>query len=201
MAVQMRPYFIILNGKEHMVEAAQPAAAIQHLIGDAVSELRPARAAEVAAWYRAGKPVQTAVGKPKAAAVVESTPGIETPPGPNDLVPAQSIIESSVKFDGGDAMHWFEQDKGFTKTARATWDAVVASGRMTLEQFDTLRSTLPAFSSALCFNPAHPEAAIVTDALRVGLGEKSMPVEVIIELIGEAVIRENATEAKMATHD
>lgn len=233
MAVPTRPYFIILNNKEHMVEAATQAAAIQHLIGDAVSELRPARATEVLAWHRAGKPVQTAGVKAPNAAVSE--PGgeplrdafldqmnnqlasqandgavvvgaTENAGGVADEVPQavdpQSIIDSTVKFDGGDAVHWLEQFKGFNnKSVRSTWDSIVASGRMTLEQFDAMREAVGGFTSALAFDRTKPEAPIGVGGLRSRLEEEPMPIEAIIERIGEAVARERANEAAMATHD
>jgi hypothetical protein len=232
MAVPTRPYFIILNDKEHMVEASTQAAAIQHLIGGQVSELRPARATEVLAWHRAGKPVQTAgvkapnatvtdpVGEPlrdafldkindqsalqtgDGAMVVAAT---ENAGGVADEVlqhiDPQSIIDSTVKFDGGDAAHWFEQQVGFTKTARATWDAIVTSGRMTLEQFDTMRKSLGAFSSALSFDRTNPGGPVAVDGLRSRLETEPMAIEAIIERIGEAVARERANEGVIATHD
>lgn len=218
MAVPTRPYFIILNEKEHMVEASTQAAAIQHLIGGQVSELRPARATEVLAWNRAGKLVQTAGAKPAPApSATESTPGVAREPGETDLVTvpltpeeiaaaeagptAQQIIDSTVKFDGGDAIRWLEQDVGFNKSARATWDSIVASGRMTLEQFDAMRKTCGSFVAAVAFDPMQGNMAINVDNVRSSLETAPMPIETVIETIGDAVTRERADEIAMATND
>lgn len=70
MAVQTRPYFLIFNNQERMIEATSPAQAVRAIVGAAVTELRPARGAEVSAWLKAGKPMEDASAKP--AAIVQT---------------------------------------------------------------------------------------------------------------------------------
>lgn len=64
MAAIQRPYFIVFKGVEYMIEATSPALAIADVVGPDVTELRPARAAEVLAWAKANKPTRVA-GSPR----------------------------------------------------------------------------------------------------------------------------------------
>lgn len=177
MAVQTRPYFMTLEGVDHMVEATGPAQAVRHIVGAALTELRPARGAEVAAWVRAGKDIPIA--------------GQKTPPATAAGDPADDGSESqdddATEFTAGDAFVWLSDwSTAPSKKIEPIWKRIVASQRMTLEDFDTLRTAVPKFGDALAQGVDDGAGEIGTADIRAHLEDKPMDLAVIVGLIGEA---------------
>lgn len=201
MAVQTRPYFITINGVDRMVEATNPAGAVRHVVGAAVTELRPARGAEVAAWVRANRTIEIAGQK-----AAESSPGDTTngaaqsgeviaPAGESEaIVPeGETVVDETVPvFMPEDAKAWLATQI-CTKGARTEFDRVLGSGRMTLEQFDIIRTGCAAFADVLveAVNGAGTGPAICTvDDLRAQFEDDPATLEFVVGAIGEAKRRE-----------
>lgn len=70
MATPTRPYFVIFQGKEHLVDATSPAAATAKVCAPHVTGVRVARAGEVMAFYQA----QAAVTSPNEDQQIERKP-------------------------------------------------------------------------------------------------------------------------------
>jgi hypothetical protein len=195
MAVQTRPYFIIHNGKEHMVEANQPAAAVQHVVGQSVTELRPARANEILAWTRAGKPIEVA-GKKAAPSV--------------DPIAAATMPEVATVPRDAKAMAFFSDWAGFDLTegvANTTAASTAVSkyaglqnGALDLMTFDELRQQAPEFAYAIiaevvgvardgddeyraALNDAEMRGGLAT--VRAALEEQPMPYATVIDAVME----------------
>lgn len=174
MAVQTRPYLTKYKGIERMVEASSPAAAIRHVVGPDIEELRPARGAEVNAWHRAKKPVEIAGEKPE--------PSLEA-----------GKIEVSFDregFDHHDAAFWLSQQPGYDvdRDGEQLFGRIIAEQRMTLEVFDALRVNIEGFEGVIATNADGSEVPI--DTIRAGLEGMPMPLERVVFLIGEQKRRE-----------
>lgn len=152
MATNKRPYFVIFNNVERMVEATSPAQAVRHIVGAAVTELRTARGSEVSAWMRAGKEMEDATIKPAPAAAIDAA----TMP---EVGKTGTVIPAVPQYTHYDAIAWIDEKLGINPgagvtegpqfTAQETIAKVKATGLMTLEQFDELRVIVPAFAEAL----------------------------------------------------
>jgi len=143
MAANTRPYFIIYNGVSRMVEAPNPAAAVRHVVGAAVTELRPARGAEVANWVRGNKTIELAGEKP--------TTAVDDP--------TMSEIKPVERDRSGDALKFFEDWAGFDREADDNsiesietvklFASTHLTGQLDLMTFDVLRERAPEFGDAL----------------------------------------------------
>jgi len=171
-----RPYFMTLEGIDHMVEATGPAQAVRHVVGAALTELRPARGAEVAAWVRAGKPIPIA-GLKASPSASEEDPG----------KPEQFDPVEEAEFTAGDAFTWLSAWSTHpTKASEPIWKRIVSTKRMTLEDFDLLRTDVPKFGEALATGIDGGKGEITVDGLRDHLQEDPMALDVIVGLIGDA---------------
>jgi hypothetical protein len=180
MATNKRPYFVIFNGKERMVEATSPAMAVRHIVGAAVTELRTARGSEVSAWMRGGKEMEDATIKAAPAAAIDEA----TMP---EVGKAGTLIPAVPQYTHCDVPDWIDKMLGIKPgdvlaidgpCARAQDIAatVVASG-LTLEQFDELRVIVPAFAEALSLYSHLGRASV--DELRSYLEQKPMTLDEI----------------------
>jgi len=171
MAAQTRPYFMTLDGVDYMVEATGPAQAVRHIVGAALTELRPARGVDVAAWTRAGKDIPIAGQK------VAPTPAAEP-----------AVVDETPEFSAGDAYAWLaEWSTEPTKKIETVWKRVVSTGVMNLSDFDTLRTAVPKLSEALVA-AITPEGSpfIPVDAIRGQIEDAPMELIVVVGAIGEA---------------
>lgn len=155
----MRPYFVTFNGDRHLVEAPNPEKAIQHVVGAGITELRPARANEVTAWVRAGKPIAE-IGK--------------------------SATEEKPTFQFEDARFWIADQVGIAAgvhvsdeqaAAIQVFDAIWEDGKMTAEQFDLLCASVPNFRGAVVND------IDITGADMVSLGTLPMGSDVLLQFI------------------
>lgn len=134
MAANARPYFVTFNGVRRLVEAAGPAAAVAHVAGALVAELRPARAAEVSHWYRDQHPIDVA-GDDKR----PLSPGIQV--GSAEVAPVPAPIFALI-----DAREWLERqfdDEADTKQLVGTleiFDKMAIRGTMEFHDFQALRT-------------------------------------------------------------
>lgn len=143
MAVNTRPYFIIYNGVPRMVEAPNNASAVRHVVGAAVTELRPARGAEVAAWVRAENKIEVAGEKAVTAAADATMPEI--------AAVTERVDPDPVKF--------FEDWAGYDRAATdnsleasetlSLFKTMVSTGQLDLMTFDILRERAPEFGFAM----------------------------------------------------
>jgi hypothetical protein len=187
MAVDTRPYFIIHKGTEHMVEASQPAIAVQHVVGQEITELRPARASEVLAWTRAGKPIARAGQK--------TPPALETGDGLASTGGEQAVArEEWPVFDASDARTWLiEACGGLDQAAQplAVFDAMREAGSMTLAQFDEIKTLSGEFASAIAAPPNYQEGEVISlKEPTAALKKAPMPFDEVVRLIGEQKRRE-----------
>lgn len=139
MAANTRPYLVVFNGVHRMVEAPNPAAAVRHVVGAAVTELRPARGAEVAQWARDKKEIEI-VGATLAA---DTTVAADTSAVTHHAVDrAFTLFNDWAGYEGSDS----------SDEARSTVQAfgdLAKTGRMDLMTFDVLRQGAPEFRSAI----------------------------------------------------
>lgn len=171
-----RPYFLVFKGETHIIDAAQAAQAVQHVVGADVSELRPARAAEVSAWVRAGKEIPIA-GEQALAAVESST----DTGGPIDNPASDNLMSDR-------AASWLLDLEGFShsESANAAWREIVKNQRMTLENFDVIRTAAPDFSHAI----APFGVALTTDNIdevRAFLEDSPMTLADVVDAIEKRV--------------
>jgi hypothetical protein len=178
-----RPYLLIYKGKKHIIEAANAALAVHHVVGADISELRPARAAEVTQWMREKNEIPVADGKRvDVAGVVESTPGVEAKPDPaNDLIVAKNGS------DADRALLWFEMAAGFDRTDEANTTSAAETvgvfarmhprGVLDLMTFDVLRQRVPAFGELLVAGTV----SNTVDALRARLEEQPMTFDAVVK--------------------
>lgn len=177
MAANTRPYFIIYDGKHRMVEAANPASAVRHVVGAAVTELRPARGAEVAAWVRESRKIE--VAGEKAAPAPPSLPGMEGAATDDAPQPKEGLGASSAAL-------LLLAEVGPEHNALQIWADVVSMRRIELEQFDRLRVDAPKFVAAMSFNPSTPDRPFSVDEMRVILEDEPLPLDSILRRIGAA---------------
>jgi hypothetical protein len=192
MAANTRPYFMTLEGVDHMVEATNPAQAVRHVVGAALTELRPARGAEVAAWVRNGNPIP--IAGQKSAAQPHRSEG--------DFTQATTVYagDDDAEFTAGDAYCWLADWTTVPQVEiQPLWERVVSTKRMTLEDFDSLRTAVPKLSEMLVELIDGGAGAVTVDGLRAQLEEQPMEIEVVVGLIADAKRAENflpETEAK-----
>lgn len=146
MAASARPYFVTFNGVRRLIEAGSPAAAVAHAAGVLVSELRPARAAEVSHWYRDQHPIDVAGDDAR-----PLSPGLPVPGAVPSPVPAQAFAVI-------DAREWVQRqfvpvavgmvDKCFIGTLEI-FDAMAIRGTMELHDFQALRTLCPPLVDAV----------------------------------------------------
>lgn len=146
MAASARPYFVTFNGARRLIEASSPAAAVAHAAGVLVSELRPARAAEVSHWYRDQHPIDVAGDETR-----PLSPGI--PVAGAEFAPVPVAPFSLV-----DAREWVGRQfvavpTGMVDKARAStleiFDAMAIRGTMELHDFQALRTLCPPLVGAI----------------------------------------------------
>lgn len=152
MATNKRPYFVIFNNVERMVEATSPAQAVRHIVGAAVTELRTARGSEVSAWMRGGKEMEDATVKPAPAAAIDAA----TMP---EVGKTGTVIPAVPQYTHYDAVAWIDEKLGIdpgpgvTEGSQYSAQELIAGvkmrGQLTLEDFDALRVIVPAFAEAL----------------------------------------------------
>jgi hypothetical protein len=193
MAVQTRPYYLVYKGNAYMVEAVGPAGAVKHVVGAEITELRPARGSEVAAWHRenpgksipiAGKTEPVAPAAGDAASTTQVAVG-----GTGDLV-----ADAAAEFTADDAIAWLRE----TATVESVIDTFIrvrAEQRMTLAQFDTMRVGCPAFEDAIIAAVSGLEGdselgPVMVDDVRAHLEDQPIPLSVVVGAIGEAVRNE-----------
>lgn len=169
-----RPYFLVFKGEKHIIEAPAAANAVQHVVGADVSELRPARAAEVSAWLRAGNAIPVFGEK---TAIAASASAAEPDP-------------ARENYDHHDATNWLIEQPGYSAsaTACAAWGEVVTSRRMTLEHFDIIRTAAPRFAEAFTVTGDAP--AIPVDAVRETLEDNPASLDDVVHAIGQAKRRD-----------
>jgi hypothetical protein len=168
MAVPTRPYYVVFNGKKFMVEAPSPAAAVRHIVGAAVTELRPARGSEVSAWHRANRTIEIA-GAPR----------------PPELPEAAEPVE----FMADDAIDWLVE-QGATATGLQRFGDMRREQRMTLEQFDAIRLDCASFGLAVAEAIAGEDTSIGVDDVRGHLEDQPIAFDVVIGAILDAKRRE-----------
>ena len=187
-----RPYLLVYKGEQHIIEATAAAEAVRHVVGEDVTELRSARAAEVSAWVRAGKPIPIAGQKSESAATTQS----ESEP----LDPAYS--ES-----GKLLATWFLNRQAPPRTDIGTRILVeraakiVRDGNMDLADFDAVRGQCPDFEKAIVWIieegalENENSTALDVDAIRGELEEKPFPLDVVMAALaypyqGEGAVAE-----------
>lgn len=165
----VRPYFMMFRGKPRMVDAGSPALAVQHVVQDQITELRPARAGEVSAWVRAGNPIESA-GEKK---VEQSTGDDNTRDEGFDGADARDWLASLDAVSGGDRAH-----------AIAEFDRCAAEDRMTLMAFDEIRAVIPEFAVALATGPWADKQPPTCDDIRAAIEEQPMPFDRVVRQLG-----------------
>lgn len=181
-----RPYFLVFKGEKHIIEAPAAANAVQHVVGADISELRPARAAEVTAWVRAGNPIPVAGEEAAASSVI---PGGDVA----TQTPAGDAVVSLDRdgWDERDALIWVQEQEGFTESAAAcqAWGRISSSKRMTLKNFDIIRGAAPSFAEAVAYATTGAPPTDV-EQIRASLEENPMSIDDLVEAIGEAKRRD-----------
>jgi hypothetical protein len=186
-----RPYFLTINGVDRMVEAPNPAAAVRHCVGAAVTELRPARGAEVAAWVKAKKEIEEA-GKRVADAPAAGGEVVYQGDGTAiaDLKPGESGALAQP-FLADDCIDWLTE-QGATTRGLGMFGQIRSEQRMTLEQFDVLRTDCPAFAAAIvaAINGGDAAHEITVDEIRGQIEEQPFPLDVVVGAIADAKLYE-----------
>lgn len=181
MAATTRPYLCIFNGKAHMVDAKDPGAVVRHIVGAAVTELRPARASEVAQWARENKPIETA--------------GVAAPVVSGDAVAADQT--AAPQFTVSDAWDWLDAQMGVGNgevltptqdTAVRAINAAITAGQMSLMQFDEARAAIPALADAIAVKLSGGDGAL--DNARAMIEEQPIAFALVLEAIGDQKRRE-----------
>jgi hypothetical protein len=171
---ETRPYYIDFNGTVHMVEATSPAAAVRHVVGGDIREIRPARGSEVMAWTRANKDIVIAGTK---AVVAPAETVVVTN---DDTVPMKAISEFSI----GQVVVLVEKGSDYDPAALTAINTVKSEGRMTLENFDIIRTTYPEFVLPICQIPlGSPIALNNIDDMRAQLEQEPMSAQEVADRV------------------
>lgn len=165
-----RPYFLVFKGETYIIDAPSSALAVQHVVGADIAELRPARAAEVSAWVREGKPIPVA-GEKVAAAVTTADPGVAKEP-PVDVADVAAWLADQIS----------DSPAAATGPVTSAWQRIVTSKRMTLEDFDIIRVAAPAFAEA-CAHATTGPAATDVEQIRASLEENPMAINDLVEAV------------------
>lgn len=146
MAANVRPYFVTYKGVRRLVEAVSPAAAVHHVVGADIGELRPARAAEVAQWYRAQFPVDVAGDDRRGLSA-----GVVLNP-----LPAFLAAPPRGPFGVDEARHWITQLRSTSivealarDKALVVFDQMHARGTMEMHDFEAIRQLCPRLFEAI----------------------------------------------------
>lgn len=166
-----RPYWLVYKGVEHIIEAGNPAAAVQHVVDTDITELRAARAAEVTAWIRAGKDIPIAGAKP----VEKSAPDAS----PDSWKPSDE--------QRGELSSWLigEAAADDTKVLIKALGKMFDEGHMSLESFDAIRGFAPAFETAILgainilADPGNVDEHVDLEQVRGSLEEKPYPLSIV----------------------
>jgi hypothetical protein len=181
-----RPYFIIYEGKPRMVEANSPAVAVHHVVGAAITEIRPARGAEVSAWLRGGKEIEIAGQKP-----ADNSQG--------------TLVVEDGGFNANDARAWLVEQFADMRQAETTlpaFDRMAEQGHMTLEDFEEMRTLSGEFIAAVAEqDPTEVDGERFVDIAEISnaLKDAPMPFDQVVRLIGEAKRRELFEDVVEAT--
>jgi hypothetical protein len=175
-----RPYYIDFNGTVNMVEATSPAAAVRHVVGGDIREIRPARGAEVMAWTRAGKDIVIAGTK----AVVTPTETAVVADETVDIIPSKYAQLADPEFTIGQVVVLVEKGSDYDPAALTAINAVKSEGRMTLENFDIIRTTYPEFVLPICQIPlGSPIALNNIDDMRAQLEQEPMSAQEVADRV------------------
>lgn len=173
-----RPYWLVYKGVPHIIDATGAAEAVRHIVDEDITELRAARASEVSAWTRAGKPIPLAGQKSKPVKPEADTANL--PGFPNEA--GKQLIE------------WLLENapKGLSdKQVREIIDhatVIAVNGQMTLENFDAVRALCPIFEKAVVWvidmqrieNSSGSSVEVTTDDVRGELEEAAFPIDVVM---------------------
>jgi hypothetical protein len=178
-----RPYFVTYQGLRRLVEASSPAVAAQIVVGDDIAELRPARASEVSAWYRAQYPVDVA-GKPL-------SPGFRVGDDAEAVFTADDarnwLIEKLGGGLPGDRVA-FDAD-GPAAGAILRFSAVEQMGVLSAEDFESIAAQCPEFSVAVglhCSGEGKTPGEIAAELA----GGEGIDFQDVVTAIGEAKRRD-----------
>lgn len=182
-----RPYLLVYKGEQHIIEATAAAEAVRHVVGEDVTELRSARAAEVSAWVRAGKPIPIAGQKAEAPATTQSES--------EDSHPSYKLLAA-----------WLLNRQKAPRTDRGTQilvehvGEIVRSGHMDLDDFDKIRGQCPDFEKAIVWIieegalENENSTALDVDAIRGELEEKPFPLDVVMAALAYPYQGEGAVD-------
>lgn len=183
-----RPYFVTYQGIRRLVEASSPAVAAQIVVGDDIVELRPARASEVSAWYRAQFPVDVA-GKP--------------------LSPGFPVVDTAeAVFTADDAADWLIENMGggpredrtaFSSDspqagAIARFMEAAHLGALGGEDFELIAKLCPAFATAIGVHRLGDGKSYAEISAEIAGGE-TIDFQDVVTAIGEAKRRELFVDA------
>lgn len=138
-----RPYFVTHKGIRRLVEATGPAEAASHVVAAEISELRAARGAEVAEWYKLQRPVDTAGSKEPLSAGVPTAPLLQHQP----ITEARQNV---TPFTADHAHSWLiaklmPLDHRVAQGVLEIWDAMHRRGTMEQHDLQALRALWPDF--------------------------------------------------------
>ncbi len=193
-----RPYRLVFKGETYIIEAPGAAHAVQHVVGADISELRPARAAEVSAWIRDGKTIPIAGEK---AAVADAT----MPEVGADRIP---LMEPGAKIEATAlAPEWTDADvaawllaHGATEATLATWAKCVGEQRVTLEHYDIIRCEVEEFGARLA-PPVHADSDACVAEYRGVLEDNPLLLHVAIAVLEKTVREDLETAPEVVAED
>lgn len=178
-----RPYFVTYQGLRRLVEAGSPAVAAQIVVGDDIVELRPARASEVSAWYRADLPVDVA-GQPL-------SPGIAVGDGAEAVFTSDDARDWLIENMGGgppEARKAFASDSP-QAGAITRFMAAEHIGALGAEDFQLIAAQCPSFGIAIGYHRGG-NGKTADDILAELAGAEGIDFQDVITAIGEAKRRE-----------
>lgn len=127
-----RPYWLVYKGEPHIIEATSPAAAVHHVVGADITELRAARASEVLDWSRKNKAIPVAG--------VKAPESMESPPSQGSVKVGEWLLANAeTKNDDATKSMLSALGYAYGSTEQA----------LTLEQFDIICAACPLFGDAI----------------------------------------------------
>ena len=149
-----RPYFVTHKGIRRMVEATGPAEAVSHVVASEISELRAARGAEVADWFKLQRPVDVAGSDQPLSAGVTTAPLLQHLPAGDQPAPRRDVLlarfEPVQPFTADHAHSWLiakllPLDHRVAQGVLEIWDAMHKRGTMEQHDLAALRALWPDF--------------------------------------------------------
>lgn len=191
---ETRPYYINFNGAVHMIEAPSPAAAVRHVVGGDIREIRVARGSEVLAWTRAGNDVVIAGTKVPAVAAAPAETAVIS-----EVVTTRNA--DAPEFSIGQVVVLVEKGSDYDPAALTAINAVKSEGRMTLENFDIIRTTYPEFVLPICdISLDVPITLGDIDAMRAQLEQEPMSAQEVADRVMGRAQAEAAAPNRIVEH-